>query len=70
MKLELHEVQGPLWQKLAAHLNEKLRVHRARVENPAVPEAERLGLCWQIKTIKEFLELAEQPAPKGDGRRP
>jgi hypothetical protein len=69
MKLELHEINSPTWQKINAHLNEELKAMRARAENPKLPHDDRQGLLWRIYEIKEILELAE-PASKGDGRKP
>ena len=41
---------------------------RARVENPLVPEPERLGMCWQIKQVKALLDL-EYPDRKQETDR-
>lgn len=70
MKLTPHEVNQPLWTRLSEHYTEELRKHRARAENPLIPADERQGLLWRIYQIKDFLALAEQPEPKGDGRKP
>lgn len=59
MKLTIHEVATPLWQKLEAHYTPKLAALRARVENPELEEAKRIPLLWHIQYIKEFLELAQ-----------
>lgn len=61
MQLAPHEVQSSLWTKLTEHYTPLLAKARARNENPLVPEAERLALCYQIKFYKEFLALAEEP---------
>lgn len=63
MKLNHAEIATPLWQKLDAHYTPTLAKLRARAENPELPEAQRLPLLWQIKHIKDFLEMA-QPDPK------
>ena len=59
MKLNPHEVATPLWGKLVGHYTPILAKHRARLENPRLPEAERIELCWKIAAIKELFELAE-----------
>ena len=70
MKLNQHEIATPLWDKLSNHYGAELQSLRARAENPILPQDERQGLLWRIYEIKKFLELAELPAPKGDGRKP
>lgn len=57
MKLNLAESASPLWQKLKEHYEAELARMRARIENPLLAEAERIGLCWRIKEIKELLEM-------------
>lgn len=64
MKLTQHEVAQPLWSKLVDHYSPLLAKHRARLENPALPESERIALCWQIKSIKDFLALGEPEQKK------
>lgn len=64
MKLTHLEIGSPLWAKLVAHYEPKLVTYRARLENPNIPETERIALCWQIKSIKEFLALAEPELKK------
>ncbi|MES3041809.1 MAG: hypothetical protein V4730_11760 [Pseudomonadota bacterium] len=64
MKLNQHDVSTPLWQKLEAHYTPTLAKLRARAENPELPEAQRTPLLWQIKFIKEFLEMAEPDKKK------
>lgn len=59
MKLNTVEAGTPLWNKLVAYYTPALAKLRARAENPELPEAERKGLLYQIKFIKEFLALAE-----------
>lgn len=63
MKLSPHEIATPLWSKLVEFYTPTLAKLRARAENPELPEAQRVQLLWQIKFIKDFLELA-QPDPK------
>lgn len=58
MKLNPHEIASPLWTKLCEYYAPLLAKARARNENPLVPEAERISLCWQIKFMKDFLNLA------------
>lgn len=64
MTLNQHDLSTPLWSKLCAHYEPLLARARARLENPQMPESERIALCWQIKNIKEFLAMAEQPEQK------
>lgn len=64
MKLTPHEIAQPLWAKLVDHYTPLLAKHRARLENPALPEVDRIALCWQIKSIKDFLALAEPEQKK------
>jgi hypothetical protein len=56
------ERDSAAWQKVEWHITARLALLRARVENPEVPEPERLGLCWRIRELKELLKLASQPA--------
>ena len=65
MKLNVAEVGTPLWTKLVEYHQPLLAKYRARLENPQMPEAERIALCWKIAAIKEFLALGEPN--KGDG---
>lgn len=67
MKLNAAETGTPLWNKLVEYYTPLLAKYRARLENPLLPEAERVALCWQIKSIKEFLALGEPDVKKGDG---
>lgn len=61
------ERDSSAWQRIQTHLTAKLEALRARVENPTVPEADRLGLCWRIYELKELLKLGTQPAePRQD----
>lgn len=64
MKVRLNQAEreSATWLKVRAVAQEKLAAFRARVENPELPEAERLGLCWRIKELKELLKL-EEPEP-------
>lgn len=64
MKLTPHEVAQPLWSKLVDHYTPLLAKHRARLENPALQESERIALCYKIQSIKEFLALAEPEQKK------
>lgn len=63
MKLAPHEVAQPLWTKLVEHYTPILDKHRTRIENPDMPEKERIASVYHIKFIKEFLALAT-PEPK------
>lgn len=58
-RLNKAERESAAWLKVRAVAQDKLAAFRARVENPEVPEAERLGLCWRIKELKELLKLEE-----------
>jgi len=68
MKLTALDIGSPLWEKLVDHYTPILAKLRARVENPAVPEAERLGLCFRIREIRDLFELAEPDRKAGDQR--
>ena len=59
MKLTSVEISSGLWSKLVDHYNPILARLRARAENPALTEADRLALLYKIAFIKEFLEMAE-----------
>ena len=59
MKLTNVEVASGLWSRLVAHYTPILAKARARAENPALIESERLILLYKIAFIKEFLEMAE-----------
>lgn len=65
MKLNPHEIQSTLWQKLVAHYTPVLAKHRVRLENPKIAESERIQLCWQIQAIKDLFELAEPSRKNG-----
>lgn len=67
MKLTPFEINTPLWVKLSEHYTPKLATLRLRLENPSTPDAERTGLAWRIKEIKDFLAMAEPEQKKGDG---
>ena len=67
MKLTGLEIGSALWAKLVAHYEPMLAKYRARLENPLIPETERIALCWQIKSIKEFLALGEPELKKETG---
>lgn len=57
------------WKKVEAELNARLKAHRQRVENPEASEADRLGLCWRIRELKELLKLGEEPTkPRSDAQ--
>jgi hypothetical protein len=62
IRLSPHERDSAAWQKVEWHANARLALHRAKVENPLNPEAERLGAAWRIQELKELLKLASQPA--------
>jgi hypothetical protein len=64
MKLAPHEVASPLWTKLVEYHTPLLAKARARLENPLLPEPERIALCWKIAGIKEFLALGEPELKK------
>ena len=59
MKLTSVEASSSLWRRLTDHYTPILAKSRARAENPALTEAERLTLLYKIAFIKEFLEMAE-----------
>jgi hypothetical protein len=64
-RLNEQEIGSAAWQKVRTELHDRLKRHRARVENPEVSEAERFGLCWRIRELKELLRM-EEPAPNPD----
>jgi hypothetical protein len=64
IRLTAHERDTQAWQKVAHMLDERLKMHRAVVENPTEPEAKRLGAAWCIKELKEIARLAEPPKEK------
>lgn len=64
MKLTKFEVNTPLWEKLTEHYKPLLAGYRSRLENPLIQESERIALCYQIKGIKDFLALADEPTQK------
>lgn len=59
MKLTSVEISSGLWNKLVDHYTPILAKSRARAENPALSEEERIPLLYRIAFIKEFLEMAE-----------
>ena len=63
MSLSPFETATPLWAKLVEIHEAKLAKLRARIENPRIGEPERIELAWRIHAIKEFLALANPPAP-------
>ena len=64
MKLNAHEVGQPLWAKLTEHYTPLLEKHRLKIENPEMPEKERVASVYHIKFIKEFLALAKPELKK------
>ena len=60
MNLSPHETGSPLWQKLEAHLNERLLKYRTRLET-RLPESDTVRLRGHIAEIREFLAMG-QPA--------
>ena len=67
MRLTQHEISTPLWSKLVEFYTPQLAAHRARLENPLLPEVERVALCYKIQSIKNFLALAEPEQKKVSG---
>lgn len=64
------ERQSALWQKLAAHLSERLDAQRARNDGELSPE-ETHKLRGRIAQIKEILALAREPVQvDGDAQAP
>lgn len=59
MKLTHIEISSGLWNRLVDHYTPILAKSRARAENPALSESERIPLLYRIAFIKEFLEMAE-----------
>lgn len=59
MKLTNVEISSGLWNRLVDHYTPILAKSRARAENPALSEAERIPLLYRIAFIKEFFEMAE-----------
>lgn len=64
--LDASERGSAAWQKVETYLTSRLTALRVKVENPDVPESERLGLCWRIREIKELLKLGDQPTEPQD----
>ena len=64
MKLTNVEISSGLWHRLVEHYTPILAKHRARAENPALSEAERIPLLHKIAFIKELFSMAEQEEPK------
>lgn len=60
MKLTNVEISSGLWHKITSHYTPILARTRARAENPALSEAQRIPLLHQIAFIKELLAMAEQ----------
>jgi hypothetical protein len=58
MKLTQYEIAQPLWGKLVEHYTPIIDKHRLKIENPDMPEKERIASVYHIKFIKEFLALA------------
>jgi len=65
MKLTTNDVATGCWQKLLAHHDPMLAKLRARIENPALAEADRLPLLYKIHFIKELMALGD-PDPNPD----
>lgn len=61
IRLTQSERESHAWQKVRLVIEQKLAAFRTKVENPEVPEAERLGLCWRIKELKALLAIEEPP---------
>ena len=61
MKLTQLEIASPLWQRLTDHYGVLLAKLRARIENPALSEADRMPLLHQIVHIKALLAMADPP---------
>lgn len=66
MKLAQHEISSSLWQKIVDHYTPLLAKYRNRLENPSLPEQDRIELCWKIKNIKDLFELAEPERKQQD----
>lgn len=64
MKLNPHEINTSVWQKIAEHYTPILAKYRARIENPRIEEKERIELAWKIAGIKELLAMAEPEQEK------
>lgn len=58
MKLQKHEIENPLWQRLKVHLGERLGELRAQNDN-ALNEVDTAQLRGRIKEIKQLLTLDE-----------
>ena len=65
MNLSPREIDGEVWQKLAAHFGERLKGLRAKVESPRISDNERREHAIHIDEIKKFLSVAELPKKKG-----
>lgn len=59
------EKAHPLWARLKSHLEEQLRVCRARNDG-LLSEMETAMLRGQIKAIKAIIRLGEARPPTGD----
>lgn len=57
------DIETPCWRKVKEHYTRELADMRGRVENPRIPDSERLALCWKIEMVKGFLGLGD-PAQK------
>lgn len=64
MKLEPHEMQSALWQKLHAHMAERLdALRRSNDGDLSIEETQRLR--GRIAQLKEILALAREPVQLG-----
>lgn len=64
MKLEPHEMQSALWQRLHAHMTERLDGLR-RSNDGDLPMEETQRLRGRIAQLKEILALAREPVQLG-----
>lgn len=59
---------SPTWLKLAAHLNEELRVARIKNDNEKLTEQQTAALRGRIATLKSILRLGDiSPVITTDG---
>ena len=63
LRLTKVEIGAAAWQKVIAHVDERLTHLRAICENPNKSESERLAAAVRVSELKKLLELA-QPAPQ------
>jgi hypothetical protein len=66
MKLNQHEIDTPLWQKLMTHYEARIEKCRSRLESRCDAD-ETARLRAQIAEIKAFFDLAQPDRKKETG---